>query len=335
MKKGIIRLIVCLSIVGLFVSCVGKKQAGVKAPEFVFFYAENQPEDYPTTLGAYKFAELVEERTEGRIKIIVQAESALGYEKDVIKQLQFGGIDFARISLSQLAEVVQLFNVLQMPYLYRNSKHMWEVLDGEIGEDFLDAAEAFDMVGLSWYDAGARNFYNSVRPITSLEDIKGLKIRVQESEVMAHMVEALGATAVPLDYSDVYSGLQQRSIDGAENNWPSYESMDHYEVAKYYTIDEHTRVPELQLCAKATWDKLSLEDQKIIRECAKESALYERKLWVEREKQSEKIAIANGTQVTVLSAEEKAKFQAAVAKVYEKYCIEYMDIIEAIIATGK
>lgn len=141
-----------------------------KTPEYVFSYAENQTADYPTTLGAMRFAELVEERTNGRIRILVLCDGRLGAEADVIEQMQYGGIDFARVSLSQLAEYVPRLNVLQMPYLYTDSEHMWRVLDGEIGAEFLEGVSSYDLVGLSWYDAGARNFYNSVKPITCLED---------------------------------------------------------------------------------------------------------------------------------------------------------------------
>lgn len=324
-----------MCIVVLLAACATDNQAKQQVPEFVLSYAENQSQDYPTTLGGYKFAELVEERTNGRIKIMVQADGILGYEKEVLEQLQFGGVDFARISLSQLASSIPKYNILQMPYLYKNSEHMWKVLDSEMGEEFLKATEGFDIVGLSWYDAGARNFYNSVRPVRTLEDIQGLKIRVQESELMADMVEALGATAVPSTYDEVYSSLQRGIIDGAENNWPSYESTEHYEVAQYYTIDEHTRVPEIQLCAQTTWDKLSSEDQEIIRLCAQESALYERQLWAERERNFQEAAVRKGVQIIMMSEKEKARLQAATAEVYEKYCADYMDIVDEIIAMGK
>lgn len=303
-------------------------------PEFVLSYAENQAEDYPTTLGAKKFAELVEMRTDGRIRILVKAEGELGAEKEVIQQTQYGGIDFARVSLSQLAEYVPELNVLQMPYLYTDSEHMWRVLDGELGNDFLDEVNDDDLVGLAWYDAGARSFYTTGKPITCLEDIKGMHIRVQESELMADMVESLGAVAVPVDYEKVYSYLERGRVDGAENNWPSYESMKHYEVAEYFTVDEHTRVPEMQICSAYTWEKLSEEDRQIILMCARESALYERELWTEREKESRQIAQACGTKVVELSEEEKKRFQNAVMRVYEKYCGEYMDVIDAIIAEG-
>ena len=131
----------------------------VRAPEFVLSYAENQTEDYPTTLGAKKFAELVEKESNGRIKILVQAEGELGAESDVIAQMQYGGIDFARVSLSQLAEYIPELNVLQMPYLYSDSDHMWKVLDGRIGSDFLEKVSKSELIGLSWYDAGARYAY--------------------------------------------------------------------------------------------------------------------------------------------------------------------------------
>jgi len=304
-------------------------------PEYVFFYAENQTEDYPTTLGGKRFAELVEERTDGRIRIMVQAEGKMGTERDVLQQLQYGGIDFARVSLSQLAELVPQMNVLQMPYIYENSEHMWQVLEGEIGDSLLADVNSIEMVGLSWYDAGARNFYSTEKPITCLEDIQGMRIRVQESEVMADMIETLGATALPITYAEVYSSLERGVCDGAENNWPSYEAMRHYEVAKYYSVDEHTRVPEIQLCSIHTWEKLSSEDQRIIKECAEESALYQREVWAQREEASRQTALENGVMEVVLSSEEKQRFRQEMSEIYEKYCSDYMDIIEQIIAAGE
>lgn len=304
-------------------------------PQYVFSYAENQTEDYPTTLGAKRFAELVAERTDGRIIIVVEAEGKLGNEMDVIQQMQYGGIDFARVSLSQLAAYVPELNVLQMPYLYADSEHMWRVLDGEIGDTFLQSVQEYELVGLSWYDAGSRNFYNSVKPITSPADMAGMRIRVQESDVMADMVEALDAIALPISYEEVYSSLERGLCDGAENNWPSYEAMNHYEVAKYFTVDEHTRVPEMQICSIQTWKKLSEEDRRILMECAAESAIYQRELWTLREEESRKIALKKGVQEIVLTAEEKALFQDEMSEIYEKYCSDYMDIIDRIIEEGK
>lgn len=330
--RGIFVLAVILMALVIWLQPSGQRMETV--PEYVFSYAENQAWDYPTTLGAVRFAEMVEERTDGRIRILVYAEGVKGVEGEIIRQMKYGGIDFARVSLSQLAEYIPEMNVLQLPYLYTDSAHMWRVLDGEIGDEFLTKADEYSLVGLSWYDAGARNFYTANRPITCLEDMEGMRIRVQESEMMADMVEALGANAVKLGYADVYSGIERGIVDGAENNWPSYESMKHDEVAKYYTVDEHTRVPEMQICSGKTWEKLSEEDRNIILECARESAMYERALWEERENASKQTALLRGAQAIELSAEEKKRFQTAVQGVYEKYCGGQMDMIERILAEG-
>jgi tripartite ATP-independent transporter DctP family solute receptor len=304
-------------------------------PEFVFTYAENQAEDYPTTQGGYRFAELVKERTNGRIEIVMQAGGVLGDEKSVAEQLQFGGIDFMRMSLSPLAEFVPELNVLQMPYLYSGADHMWKVLDGEIGSKFYDFFEGSNLVPLSWYDSGARNFYFRNAEVTKLSDLAGMKIRVQESALAMGMIEALGASPTPMTYAEVYSGLQTGVIDAAENNWPSYESTSHYEVAPYYLLDEHTRVPELQLVSQITWDKLSADDQEIIRQAAQESAIYQRELWAEREKTAEEKVRAMGATITELSAEEKAKFKEAMTPLYEEFAGDHMDIINEIIAAGE
>ncbi len=325
-------LLIFLLIIIATVTIIATKPQEV-VPEFVFSYAENQEADYPTTLGGQYFARLVEERTEGRIKILIQHSGERGAESEVIEQLKYGGVDFARLSLSELTDDIKELNVLQMPYLYRNSEHMWKVLDGEIGDHFLDVISETDLIGLSWYDAGARNFYTKDVPIRKLEDIKDMKIRVQESNLMADIVKYLGGEPVKQPYSEVYSLLEKSEVQGAENNWPSYETMQHYEVAEYYTIDEHSRIPEIQVCSKHTWEKISSEDQQIILECAKESAVYQRKLWTEQEKESEKLALAGGTEVVYLPASEKMKFQQAVEPLYERYCGKYMDLIEQIINT--
>ena len=299
-------------------------------PEYVFTYAENQSDGYPTSMGAYRFAELVKERTNGRIRIVVYTSAKLGREAEVLEQMQYGGVDFTRVSLSQLAEFYPELNVLQMPYLYDDAEHLWSVLEGEIGDHFLNAVKEIDLCGLSWYESGARNFYTSVHPVRTLKDLEGLNIRVQQSDLMIDMVNALGANAVPLSYEEVYSALELGTIDGAENNWPSYEDTDHYKVAKYYCEDEHTRVPEMQLCSLHTWNLLSEEDRKIILECAEESAEYEREVWNERVEKSRETALANGVEVTTLSAEETERIRTLMQPIYEKYCGEYMDILNKI-----
>lgn len=303
----------------LFLFC-GKKE---NIPEYVFSYAENQTSNYPTTKGGLKFAELVEERTDGRIRIQVQAEGVFGSETEVIRQMRYGGIDFARVSLAQVADYVPEMKVLQLPYIYEDASHMWRVLDGEIGGRFLTYPEQYDLIGLSWYDAGARNIYCSKKPVRTLEDMEGLRIRVLESEMMSEMVRALGAIPVQMPYDQVYAALEREQVDGAENNWSSYETMQHDKVARYYTVDEHIRIPEMQICARHTWEQLSKEDREIILECARESALYERELWTEYEKIAREKVLENQAVEIVLSVEEKKKFQAAMEPIYEQYYEDY------------
>ena len=332
MKKTIFSFMGIALALFAFTSCGEKSTASKTAntKKMVLRYAEIQAQDYPTTQAAYKFAELVEQKTGGRIHIDVYHGGQLGDEKATIEQLVFGAIDFTRVSISPLSEFDKSLNVLSLPYLYKDAAQMWRVLDGDIGEQFLTNVESAGLVGLSWYDAGARNFYNSKRPVTKLEDLKGLKIRVQESQIMMNMVSALGASATPMAYGEVYSGLQTGVIDGAENNWPSYDSVSHYEVAKYYCLDEHSRVPEMQLVSKITWDKFSDEDKKIIKECALESAKIERELWAEKEKASEEKVKAAGAVITELEAGEKEKFQAAMAPLYAQFGQGYESLIKDI-----
>lgn len=328
--------VIGLCACALLVACAsktGEKQA--VEPDFVLTYAENQAEDYPTTQGAYRFARLVEEKTGGKILVQVNAGAVLGDEQSVIEQLQFGGIDFTRASLSTVGELIPKLNVLQLPYLYNSADHMWKVLESEIGDQFLDSFEGHGLIGLSWYDAGTRNFYTSEKPIRTPEDMAGMRIRVQESELMSRMVKLIGAEPVQMAFANVYSALETGKIDGAENNWPSYQSERHYEVAKYMTVDEHARVPEVQMISESTWKKLSPEYQQIIRECAKESAMYERRLWEKRTERSRQIVEAAGCQVIELTPEEKSAFQQKMFPLYNEYCGEYMDLIEKIEKAGE
>lgn len=299
-------------------------------PRYVFRYAENQPAEHPAVKGAYRFAELVEERTAGRIQVIIYPEAELGDEAAVIEQLQYGGIDFARVSVMTMGEFIPKLNVLQLPYLYEDAEHMWRVLDGKIGEELRGEFDPFGLHALSWYDAGSRNFYTVEQPVICLEDMEGLQIRVAESDLMASMVEALGARPVKMVYSEVYSGLETGKIDGAENNWPSYESAGHSKVARYMTLDEHNRIPEVQLVSAQTWEKLSEEDREILSQCAMESAEYQRELWKEKEEEARKRCEKAGCQVTELSEREKRRFREAVDIVYEEFSGEYEELVEQI-----
>lgn len=315
MKKVLlVMLMVALMAAPLFAQ--GGKEAAAARP-IVLRLADNQPDGYPTVVGDLEFARLVEERSNGRIKVEVYNNGQLGDEKSAIEQVQFGGIDFTRVSISPLSNFNPLLNALQMPYLYRDADHMWKVLNGEIGEYFLDSMMDSGFVGLVYYDSGARNFYNSVKPIYTVADMRGMKIRVQESTLMMGLVSALGAVPTPLPYGDVYSALQTRVIDGAENNWPSYDTSSHYEVAKYYSIDEHTRVPEMIIASKITMEKLSQADQELIKQAARDSAPVQIQAWADFEKRSEEKVVAAGSMINRIN--DQAEFAAAMAPLYDSF----------------
>lgn len=318
---------VILALLALLTACTEEESV---TPEYVLTYADNQPENYPTALGAQQFAKRVTERTGGKIIIQTKFGGEYGSEQEVLDQMAFGGIDFARLSLSSLANELPPLNVLQLPYLYEDADHMWRILDSDIGEAFLQVFQQKDLVGLSWYDAGARSFYSADKPIRSPADMAGLTVRVQDSQIVMDMVTLLGATPVTLPYSNVYYAFETGQIDAAENNWSSYEAMEHYKVAKYYTVDEHSRVPEVQLASGKTWAKLSEEDQTILSECAKESSRYERRVWAQWEAAARPSVMEKGCEEIVLSAEALAQFREIVQPLYKKYCGDYLDVIDQI-----
>ena len=330
MKKAIVLLLVLAAMmVPVFA------QGGSETTTLTL--SEVHAEGYPTTLADQEFARLVEERTEGRIKVEVFPGGTLyGEETGSIEALQIGDIAFARVSASPVASYVPALNVIQLPYLYRDGEHMWEVLNGPIGQDMLEEIQASGsgLVGLCYYDAGSRNFYTT-KPVKSVDDMKGLKIRLQNNAMMVEMVQLLGGNGVTgIGPNDVYSAIQQGVIDGAENNWPTYESMGDYQVAPYFVLDGHTRVPEILLASEAVLETLDPADVEIIKECAKETQAYEIEQWALREQSSEEKVVSEGVQVTELTPEQIAAFQAKMTPIYEEYGAGYEDLIQEIINTG-
>ena len=323
MKKLIVLLLAALLLAG----CGGGNREVV--PEYVLTYAENQPENYPTTLGAKYFAQLVEERTEGRIIIDVVTDARMGTQQQVLDQMSFGGIDFARVSVSSISDELPILNVLHLPFLYEDADHMWRILDGEIGGYFLDVFGEAGLVGLSWYEGGDRSFY-ATTPIRSAEDLQGMTIRVQDSRMMVDMIYLLGAQPKTFAYSDVYAAFETGKIDGAENSWVSYESQLHDQVAPYYTEDKHTRVPEVQLASGFLWDQLSEEYRQIITEWARESAIYEREIWTQWEEDARNRSLDRGVTQIFLGEEDYQQLREMMEPLYEKYCGNYMDLIAAI-----
>ena len=279
--------------------------------------SDTHPDGYPTVTAVQEMGRLLEEKTGGRLCVEVFHSAQLGEEKDTIEQTRFGVIDLNRVSMAPFNGLIPETAILSLPYLFRSTDHMHHVLDGEIGQQILDTFTAQDLIALAYYDPGARSFYNREKPIKSIDDLKGMKFRVIQSDVFVDMAAALGANAVPMPYGEVYSAIETGVIDGAENNWPSYESSGHYEVAKYYTLDEHTMVPEVLVMSKASFDKLTPEDQAAVREAAAESVPFNREKWAAREKESEAKVRAAG--VEVVTDIDKAPFVAAMGPVYEKY----------------
>ena len=295
--------------------------------------SDTHPEGYPTVVAVERMGEMLKERSDGRICVEVFASAQLGEEKDTIEQTQYGVIDLNRVSLGPFNNIVEETQVVSLPYIFRSVEHMHHVMDGPIGQEILDAFEPHDLVGLAFYDGGSRSFYNSEKPIASIEDLAGMKFRVMQSDIFVDMVGALGANATPMPYGEVYSSIQTGVIDGAENNWPSYDSSGHFEVAKYYTLDQHLIVPEVLVMAKSSFDALSPEDQELVRQAARDSVPEMRELWAEREAESEQKVRDAG--VEIISDIDKTPFIEAMAPVYEKYVTtdKLKDLVERIQAT--
>ena len=259
----------------------------------------------------------------------------LGGEKEAIEQAQVGAIAFARVSVGALGPVVDQLNVFNLPYVFRNTEHMRQVIDGQIGQDLLDQVtnSGKGLVGLCWMDAGARSFYDTKKPIKTLADLKGLKFRVMGNPMFVAMANAMGANGVPMGYDQVFSALQTGVVDGAENNPPSFVFDNHYQVAKFYTIDEHLIVPEMLVMSKKIFDSLSKDDQAAVKKYAREAQLEERKLWDVYQQKAMDKAKAAGIQIIQVSDAEKKKFQEAVKPVWDKYGPKYADMIKRIEAT--
>ena len=298
-------------VVALFLTATA---TGAFAREFRA--ADTQNEEYPTVQALLYMDSLVAERTGGRHQIKVFHSRQLGEEKETLEQTRVGAIDLNRTNVALIGTMVPAMNVLAMPFLFRSIEHMQKVLDGPIGNEILDSFEPYGFVGLAFYDSGARSIYNSVRPITSMADLKGLRIRVQQSEQMSAMIRSLGAEPVELPYGQVLTGLATKLIDGAENNWPSFVTTDHYKHAGFYTLTEHTMSPEVLVMSKKAWSGLSAEDQKIFRETAGRSSRYMREKWRDLEERSRKQAENAG--VRIITDIDRKPFEAAMAGIYAK-----------------
>jgi tripartite ATP-independent transporter DctP family solute receptor len=272
-----------------------------------FRVADIQEENYPTVQALRYLDQLVTQRTNGRHRIRVFHSRQLGEEGQTIEQTRVGAIDMNRINVGPMGHVAPILNVLALPFLFRSVDHLYKVVDGPIGDEILGALESSGLIGLTFYDSGARSIYTTTRPVRVIDDLGGLRLRVQQSDLMDRMIKSLGAEPVGLAYGQVLTALQTKLIDGAENNWPSFVSAGHYKVARYYTATQHTMSPEVLIMSLRAWADLSAEDRMIFREAAKQSSQYMREQWLDWEKRSERQAIESG--VTVISNVNRKPFE--------------------------
>jgi len=272
---------------------------------------------YPNTIALDKFVELLSQKSGGKMKLKMYHAGTLGSQPDAIEQVRMGGLEIGNFNLGPLGPIVPEANVVSLPFIFKDTDHMWRVLDGKAGDIINEGMTKFGLVPLAWYDAGARSFYNSIKPISQPADVTGMKVRVMNNDLYSGMIAALGGNPSPMAFAEVYQSLKTGVVDGAENNWPSYESTGHYEVASFYSNSQHLIIPETLCINAAVYKKLSAEDQKILKEAAQESAMLQRKLWKEREKASEKKVLAGGVKANEIP--DKSAFQAAMKPVYDKY----------------
>jgi tripartite ATP-independent transporter DctP family solute receptor len=273
-------------------------------------------DEYPTVAAVKHMSELLDKRSNGKYKIKVFNKSALGSEKETLDQVKIGALEMNRVNISALNSICPKTLVPTMPFLFGSIEHMRKTLDGPIGEEILKGCEHEGLVGLAFYDSGARSIY-SKKPVKSVADTKGLKIRVQQSDLWVALVSAMGANATPMPAGEVFTALKTGLIDAAENNIPSYDGFKHYEAVKFYSRTEHSMAPEMLVMSKAIYDKLPKADQDLFRATAKESVAFQRKKWDEQEAKSLEVVTKGGA--TIVADVDNASFRQAMTPVYTKF----------------
>jgi tripartite ATP-independent transporter DctP family solute receptor len=236
---------------------------------------------HPVHKAMIYMAEILKEKSAGKMEITVYPSQQLGTERECLELLQIGSLGMTKVSSSVLEGFAPDFKVFSLPYIFRDDEHKYNFFQSELGKDLLRSTEKFWLRGLCYYDAGSRSFYTKQKPILTPDDLNGLKIRTQESPTSVKLVNTLGGSATPIAWGELYTALQQGVVDGAENNPPSFYSSRHYEVCKYYSLDEHTSVPDVLLISTIIWDDLTPQEQKWLQEAADESYLFQKELWLE------------------------------------------------------
>jgi tripartite ATP-independent transporter DctP family solute receptor len=299
----------------LIALAVGALAMAANAVEFRSADVHNS-DDYPTVAAVKHMSELLDKRSNGKYKIKVFNKSALGSEKETLDQVKIGALEMNRVNISALNSICPKTLVPTMPFLFDSIAHMRKSLDGPIGEEILKGCEHEGLVGLAFYDSGARSIY-AKKPVKTLADAKGLKIRVQQSDLWVALVSAMGANATPMPAGEVFTALKTGLIDAAENNIPSYDGFKHYEAVKFYSRTEHSMAPEMLVMSKAIYDKLPKADQDLFRATAKESVAFQRKKWDEQEAKSLEVVTKGGAQI--IADVDKASFRSAMTPVYTKF----------------
>ena len=287
-----------------------------KAQTVTLRSADVHPDGYPTVEAVKFMSKQLEEKSGGRLRIQVFGSRQLGEEKDTLEQTRFGVIDLNRVNSASLNSLVPETVIPGLPFLFRSEEHMHRVLDGAIGEDIASGLTRHNLVPLGYYDSGARSFYTRAKAINEPGDLRGQKIRVQPSDMWVSMMRAFGANATPLPTGEVYSALQTGVVDGAENNYPSYQSFRHFEVAKFYSVSEHSMAPELLVMSKRSHDRLPKDLQDLLRQAAKDSVPEMRRLWQARSNEAKAAVIAAGAQINTMN---KEPFERAMGPVYDQF----------------
>ncbi|WP_405402702.1 TRAP transporter substrate-binding protein [Paracoccus sp. Ld10] len=285
-------------------------------------------EDYPVSIAMESFASELAEKTGDEYTARVYHNGVLGDQPDAIEQVRLGVMDFGVFNLGPMGQSMPEASVTSLPFIFKSSEQMYTLMDGAVGEAISAGMQEKGVVPLGWYAAGARSFYNSIRPINTPADVEGMKVRVMSNDLFVKMVEAMDGNATPMAFGEVYQSIRTGVVDGAENNSPSYESTNHYEVAKYFSLTEHLIIPECLCMSKRTWDGMTPEQQEITMAAGRASAVEQRELWAEREAESLEKVRASGTEVNVV--EDKAAFQAAMEPVYESFLADNPDLADLV-----
>lgn len=281
------------------------------------FAAESQPADYPTTQGLFALDRFLDESTNGEMRIRVYPGGQLGAEKDTLELAVFGGVDLTRVNLGPITSIAPLTSVLALPFLFRSISHARATFDGSVGRTILDSLSEHGLRGLCFYDSGARSFYNTQRPIRSPEDMAGMKVRVPNSDIYVQMIRALGANATPIPFGEVYQALVQGVVDGAENNFPSYEGTRHFEAAKFYSLTRHVMAPEVLVASGKTWEKMGVEERQFLQEGADRSVSIMRSQWDSRVETARRRVTAAG--VRIVEDLDHDAFEKAMTPVWDRF----------------